>query len=610
MQTKQTKMNKILKGFLPFVLCALLLAFYSCEYEDNETNFHHVSPPGNTEVDINLAGVNENSLIYIYAPTRFTYDLIPETRKVIEQKYYLDDVLIGGIQDSVIRITPTEYDNKEHTLRIELKVTSGTGSLAENLGLEQYISTKEFKLQYVPLTFNLDISQGVSDNGHLQIHWDDAVELGLEVENYKVYKTDWYNPEMILAATVTETFFEDKDYVYGQAQYQIVPKYKYDRVTHPGSAFYTVTTPAPSTDKIKYTINGDKMRLDLTEVTQYPAKFVVKWNSGKIYNIEQNIAEIDAPNFPTGTNGYQLYILPITKEFDIYESAFFIPCYAVYPKIQSGKVVADTLRNQIYAISLSNIYKYDAVTMECSSDTIKLDNMKNGIKSLSVFVDGRIAVYDEHYIHIYKDDKFDNLLNTIQIGNELIDHLTPIDEFSLGVITTQNVYIYNPSTGASTQKIDSLEGTSFKISYDGKYIYGVGSDYPSRLTVYDIKDNLSLIYDSGNNDFGSITDFWPDPSNSSLLVLEILNNDFTIFDVKTGTISENKTQGYFSGFDPFTGNVIYSTIQKEAVILSPSLEKEIYRMKFYSNQKDRPQLINNFLIKDNYYLNIATQLSK
>ncbi len=123
------------------------LSITACSYEFSPDNFLEISKPEIVENIINLN--NFKNLDTINVSSQMVYTFKGETNQyLLESKLFIDNQNFGmGMNGNVgtFNINPSTYEDGIHTIRIENKFTSGTGSIADQAQKEILNATQEFK---------------------------------------------------------------------------------------------------------------------------------------------------------------------------------------------------------------------------------------------------------------------------------------------------------------------------------------------------------------------------------------------------------------------------------------------------------------------------------
>lgn len=603
------------KNAFSFLLVFFLLFLASCEYDNSDNNFTEVKPPEeNPQMGIDLAGVGEDAVIYLYQNTGLHYTLHTGGRRVMELKYTLDgkEVTSGG--DGYIYLGPgayTDYDDSEHTLTVEMKVSSGTGSLAEAVEAEWYLGKLDFKVVFVKSNFDLNVKQRANTNKNLELYWDKPKLDHIPVKGYQVYKGS------TLLAEITnpdQTSIVDPDYVYGYQSYRIVTLLD-SKVVPSRETVYNTTYESLKEEHITFSDEAlGKSRLKINNPNPYAVQYVLVWLDNIIYTIKDgNVGVVvNRPEFPTWMRAGSLHILPANadpNDFDHYERIFCTFNDLSFGENALFNIAADSKTKMLYGQDLSKVCRYDATTMKLAKATDIGKSFNTGSEVKVSSATGKIAVSDnDGKIYVYKDNTFSTLLATV----------TP--QIWLGVfsITDNDKVVYNDAAGIHVYDINKSEvtystaGSNFKVAADGKYLcifkdnggstYDMSGATVSLIKTKTLKDHIDGYYIEIN------------PLNSKQLLIseEGVYNKTYIYDVATLELVK-EMDGSFQCVDIFTGNMLFKDKDYETnrlvKIYNQDLSKQLLQMPLANiNPSLGGQLINNYLIKDNHYINLSKYL--
>jgi hypothetical protein len=125
----------------------ICLSITGCSYEFSPDNFIEISKPEIVENIINLN--NFKNLDTINVSSQLVYTFKGESKQhLLESKLFIDNQNFGiGMNGNVgtFNINPATYEDGIHTIRIENKFTSGTGSIADQAQKEILNAAQEFK---------------------------------------------------------------------------------------------------------------------------------------------------------------------------------------------------------------------------------------------------------------------------------------------------------------------------------------------------------------------------------------------------------------------------------------------------------------------------------
>ena len=211
---------KRLGGFL----FAIFLLF-SCEYElhDNYINIEKPSEVLDLDIDIYLDVDSDGKTIYFSENNRIRYNIIvPSEHKFLRCNFILDDQIImpstmprGDFIFSVSNLW------QQSELVCEVYVSSGTGSLVDQLGAEYFYGSFRWPVEYItqPLP---SLSHKLNDEGFLELSWNKPRMVESKFSCYKVY----YNgSEKAVIKDINQTSYICESYYGEYASFYVVVEF-------------------------------------------------------------------------------------------------------------------------------------------------------------------------------------------------------------------------------------------------------------------------------------------------------------------------------------------------------------------------------------------------
>jgi len=184
---KQPRSNKKILSIAISII--MLFALGSCEYNDNEI-FHpdtntNVNPPNIQMVSLDLDS-NKDTLELLYNRVYFNFRSSNQKIKLIT--FYIDEDSIGTVSGGhgTFDLQHEFLYSGYHKLKLNIFVSSGTGSIADSLGAEGFLfSSKEWVIK-VGNNSHYNMTTTVSD-GFLKLRWDKPYENVSEFIIYRGY---------------------------------------------------------------------------------------------------------------------------------------------------------------------------------------------------------------------------------------------------------------------------------------------------------------------------------------------------------------------------------------------------------------------------------------
>lgn len=599
------------KHLLNGILFLIISTFLSCEYEFSDDHYRHIEPPTNINVGIELAGHNPDEIIYIYAPTALRYTLYG-TNHIHSIEFSLDGNTTDYYGSGEYYVSPNEFDDQIHILKVKVKINVNTGTIAEAIAGALYEGEIEYKLKYVKSDFNLNIQQRQNSEKYLELFWDKPQVEKLNVDRYEIYDGYHSNPVQVIT-NPDQTSYLDKDYAYGNKTFRIKTYFE-DNKIGPWEQSYTIQYEPLKQEDILIEVTGTDVYLKWNNPNTYPCKYILTGSYYSMINLEiEDANEVTFPrtSFPSviDKHYYSLYILPrdADSENKVYYHSIEIPYSYADKRMDnvSNHFISDIKNKMLYGYTNDELYVYNPMSME-KIKTIPFAGHLSGVWDMKISSStGYIALsYFDGKTRIYKDNTFSTVISEF-VNNSSGFYLMENDKLIIG--KNDNFDVFDIATGnlLYTIPVNHSNESSFTLSEGGKYMaYKSGYE----VKIYELNNtSYSLKYSySGQNDYPVAF------SHLNKSHLFIRNNYKTkILDIE---ITEFKNlDGVPASFDMFTGNIIFSDSDywssTKYAVYNSNYEK-IYEMKNSNMYSQNVYLINNYLIYNGYYLDLSKALKK
>ncbi len=596
-----------------YVFTIALLA-QGCEFESNDDNFHQVQqPPAEVELGIDLAGVNPYDTIYAYNYTCFQYSIDAGAREVVAQQFFVDgkEVNTNPVNGSAC-IEATNADNQVHDLSVSMLIRSGTGSLADYAGLENYLGEFSFKVKVLDDEFEeMHLRSSVNESKQLKLSWDKPRGYG-DISGYEIHSHNQ------LLATINDpntTSWVDEDYAYGYKDYQVKAEVTNSwGVTINEATTASYTTMLPGDIRFERT-SVNQMRVKWTNPNPYPCKYVLRFSSGTtpVY-AEEGTTEAIIPvgNFPVGLYPFSLYIIPSGAAYEDFEHYSSVSTTFSDARLSYGITLEpDIYRNRFLTLNFDRLAIYDASGMRFSGATVHQLDLSTG-SEIKVDKEGRIAISEGlGKIHIFKNSALTEELFTASLFPL---HSFCFSENDLLLANTGNGFrLYEVNTGNLLLSKEWEQGVdpyatgylTAAISRDGRYLAVIGRQFTPEqqwVDLYELKSDFTL----------NLLHHFPDikasqlafyPLDPQLLIIQYQNGTFAIIDMN-GQIRKT-VEGKFLNADPFTGNILYKQADYsspyQVKILAPDFNEILSQLEIPNLGNDEIRLYHNLIFYFMYY---------
>jgi hypothetical protein len=245
------------------LILAIISLMFACEYEPSDV-FHrkvdkNVSPPNIQVVELNL----EEDSIFLYLDKEVHFLFTSNSQSIKAVSFVIDDKESITINSNTgdYNLSSGNLSNGEHILTLKIITNSGTGSIADHLGVEGFISSKSWIL-VVNKNF-LSETRAIATNGYLKIEW--ARYRAPDLGEYIFYKLNWWTSwQEVKRLKSIECF--DSSYVGEGGSYMIQVRTKDNQLIDWGFVQLGNNLPVP--------------HLEVAETNQYR----IWWNKNKYYN--------------------------------------------------------------------------------------------------------------------------------------------------------------------------------------------------------------------------------------------------------------------------------------------------------------------------------------
>ncbi|HDZ06142.1 hypothetical protein LCGC14_0128880 [marine sediment metagenome] len=167
--------------------------------------------PNTDDITVTLNSFTEGDTINIDRRMYYTINALPE-QFGFATEVLLDNKRISSNSQSnsgEFTVQPSFYEDGEHTIRIVHELSSGTGSIAEQLQMERITVFKDFKfiIKREP-SQPPSITSVITENGSIRVSWENRGDL-----DYKDAYLSIQFPEYESRIPITEEFLDQENYI-------------------------------------------------------------------------------------------------------------------------------------------------------------------------------------------------------------------------------------------------------------------------------------------------------------------------------------------------------------------------------------------------------------
>ena len=602
----------------PHFLLLFLMIFAGCSYDFASDNFIDLEQPQNNTQFIELVNFTDQDTINVRTSFRYNFNGT-EDQNTITSEVFLNNERINSRWEGdfgTFDIDPANYEDGNYTIRIEHTFSSGSGSIADQAGLEVIEETAEYQfvINREPSPAPAILSASIID-GSIFIEWSTDFEqdyisafLSLQFKNDEIriplseeqlalgiyndlstvlYQGDSNTPDFDEYSSVTYSIALESEFeiLYGDSQ-----SISYD----PSSVSIELLFVDFNSYIFRWSAHPMYRNFDMFEFSNADGQFTGSSQGGE-YLVQTPYVfgeEYRLNGRPVGTE----FLLPTYSYRDVSLSTDTFGVFEM-DSLFVKEILYSPTTNNYYALVVENrsssayefsIYQYsnDMVFLQKSS-LITFDNVRHEYLRMALnpednnlYVDARGSAYKIDGITLEILDQF----NDPPLTSELIyrgNILVRLD-YATGQLTVTDV-----SSDTILYSVNSPSSNAGYLSPTGEYIF-ISEDTGSFL--YRIEGSgLVQVLDFTQTAFNGSIEISEDTlfysSNNEIIIVDLTTND-------TKSFSFGSTQQSVQ-FDSFSQNLlasqnglhaIYDTVTEEVIIFESEDNKQATGI---FNQEDR-----------------------
>lgn len=465
-------------------LINILSFFCSCEYRTEEDYFIDLRKPSeNVSATIDLRNIAKDETIYIYTITSIEYNLDTDDKKLLDISFTIDDKAIGSY-GNIIYISPYNIDNKDHILKVKISLSSNTGSLAEKLHLEKYTGEFFYKVKFVKTDLKLNISQQTTEDGFLNLVWDDPNLQQTPVDKYII---SYYDTESqtIKELEVKDNSFVDETYIYGFREY-IIKTYFEDNKIQPWIDYFIAEYKGLTIDDLNLNLHQEQTQEGYLKLIWNNPQ--IKGMSVKRYILEyydeqlgghQTISitptELKTTNFIDENYAYGDREYRLTVDLDYLSiSTKYIPIYRKLTKedLTFEDIDLETVRvtwpgNEFNCLQVIRLFDKENIKIEKGVN--HLDFKRLGFPYITWHSDNDITLYtlgkESNYNTNYSQGSVTKkyLYDKFDIGENSLSYTPDVKNNLLYIVDRRGIYSTNMKTKETKKHLDFNETISISM---------------------------------------------------------------------------------------------------------------------------------------------------
>lgn len=586
------------------LLITIMVLSPACEYEPAGSNFEELAPPQDyIPIEILLNGVNPSDTIFVYQNTAISL-IINSPNDLIQAALLLDGQGFASIKSSTFNfiINPVQLSEGVHKLTVIAAFTSGTGSLAEIMGMEGYLGELSWNICIIhnlPDLFSLGYR--INEKGFMEIFWEDDVPESI-IDKYVVKAIYTQNSDTTIY-DVTRKYFVDYGYVCGSAYYEVTFWMK------GGYSFMkrlSFTKPAPA-------VSFENLGLD---------KLRVFWNkpfANGQFNImvdDNTVASgihdttITVPQLFGRTRRFTLEVRPQNSGYDNNHNRFTASglfCQGTSLGLPNWGLYAYNRKDNIlYTSRYNSLVAFDGVTMQ-QGNTISIIGdpwgFAYGGKIATAPHNSTVAAMTGEETWIFTDSRFINPIIISPLPGNIhtrLSALTSDDRFFVAQGGSNICQVFNALTGEKIFEIPFTYNTIYDIpdfvtvSEDGRFFCASSEN---GIEVFEIDGTATTLLYTDNRQYeGAIFV----PSRPDKLLLRV-DSGIEIYQIPGFDLIEeldvSANGATLCNIDPVSMNLLYFQTDSLKVCSIDNLSETIFKIR--SNDK-ACKMFNNKLLTFGY----------
>lgn len=581
------------------IFCLLLLS--SCTFEPEGLNFVEVEKPVASHPFELTLSMNEDS-IYLYGDTKLSFNLATFGAKFnVALIHYYDQAFSTDQSSYSFTISP-QVTSDWVDLTIDFYVSTGSGSIADKLKVENYVMSRTWKIKYIDLKKEgLSTGYQINPNGYLEVY----LVMPKQKQGGEYGLSRYGNSIAVSRLSGDTAFFADKWYCAGATSYYLWYRFDSNNIV---SREVNVNLPkaelkveAIGLDSCRVTWTKSPLKLYYTiNDTQYKGfgnefKTSILLSESKYFSLG-----VFSPDYLT----QQFSSYSVNTYFNLGTSANYFMCYS----LEKDKFFISKDIN-LPSIESANIPLPASEPNSQYNSRINIICSPNG-KYIAGYLYSQIYVYNENlsfskkiaaddipnyrpYFSLTNDGAFTYLQGATIVMKNLTGS-TDWDSFSFATDSDPNPNVVYFSVIAN--------------SIDGKYICVRGMN---GFKIYDISDHKTakMVYNYPLNEIGAVVAHLTNPG-----LIYVKQNGIMQLRTCPGfelikTIDIPVDDYYFHSVDPYS-NVMLMMKDDYYYFIDPNTSKELLKLKSGSIWNYNVMLVRNQFKTNNNVLDLTNYLKK
>lgn len=588
-------MNKLI-----VIIPTIILLFAACEYEPSGHNFVDLTPPeDHVPLEILLNDINPSDTIYLYKNTQVSIK-INSPVDLKQAVVLLDGEQYKNMWDNVYDFTfyPDQMDEGVHKLTVDAILTSGSGSLAEMMGLEGYTGELSWNIRVIHHPQDrFKVNYRVNEEGFFELFWNNAIP-----DNYiKKYTVDLLltQESQITINDAQQKSFVDYGYVCKYAYYEVKTYLKDGTIF---TSTLSLDIPAP---KVYFEDLGvDSLRVYWDKPFANARINLIEEN--KTIATEIQDTSIIIPQLFGKTRQFQLEINPQKAGYDYYQTkssdwsnfrqgtSLGLPNWELY---------AYSLKdNIIYTRKYNNLVALDATSLQEINNVSIIGNpwgFAYGGKIAAAPHNSTIAAMTGEETWIFTDSRFIHPTKISSLRGDVNTRLCALTSNDRLFVVQQNANIckiFNSLTGAKIFELPFTYKTIYTfpdlvtVSENGQFFCASSEN---GIEIFEIDGTTAKLLYTDTRDYNGAM-FVPSQPDKLLIRVgtDIEIRQLPEFNV-IQTLDVSANGAFLCNIDPASMSLLYHQNDSLKVCKIDNLTETIFKIK--SDEKTCKMLNNKLL---------------
>lgn len=571
---------------LKFILLYTAVSlFVACEYDPSGNNYIDLTPPEvNIPIQISLNNINPSDTILLYSNTTISIN-ISSTKNLKQAVVLLDGNEYENMWGNSLSFVfyPDQVSEGLHKLTVGAVFASGTGSLAELMGMEGYTGelSWNFRVIHNPQD-RFEVKSRIDQNGYLEVYWENVIPDSY-IASYSISGLT-FDSELVFTDAKQKSFI-DSAYACGTGYYEVKTHLKDGRVF---SQYHSFEYPVPDLYFEDLGLNKLRVYWDKTIVN---SRFTLVCGNLLCASVVRDTSVI-IPQLFGLTRRFTLYVGPENVDLENFHNkhsvwgnfcqgvSLELPNWPLYSYSTTDNIIYTTRYDQLIALDANTLQEVSSVLINGSSGGISF-----GGKTATAPHNSTIAAMTGRETLIYTDSRFANPIKISPLRGDVntrLAALTSNDRFFVVEQDSSSCKVFNSLTGEKIFEIPFTYKTRYTfpsfvtVSENGQFFCASSEN---GIEVFEINGTVaSLLYTDTREYKGAMFV----PSQPNKLLLRVGSNmelrqipDFSIVQ----TLDVSGKGAILCNIDPATQNLLYHQNDSLRVCSINNLSETIFKIR-------------------------------